>query len=110
MTGIKTKQLESEIHQKLSEIIAELDNSRANKATITDVVLNNDNSIANVYVTFMKENDENSYFELKKTLPFLRKELSHQLSVKKVPFINLELDNNLENINKMEELIKKVNK
>lgn len=110
MAGIKTKQLESEIHQKLSEIIAELDNDAAQSATITEVILNNDNSIAKVYVSFIKENDEESFFELKKATPYIRKELAHSITIKKVPFIELILDNMLDRINEMEKLIEKANK
>lgn len=110
MSGIKTKQLESEIQIKLSELIIELDNEKASQASIVEVILNNDNSIAKIYVSFLKENDEESYFELRKASAFLRKELSHQLSVKKVPFLEFILDDNLSRINEMEALINKANK
>lgn len=110
MSGIKTKQIESEIHQKLSEIIIELNNPAAHSATITEVILNRDNSVAKIYVSFIKENDEESYFELKKATPHIRKELAHRVSLKRVPFLEIILDSNLKRINEMEELINKVNK
>lgn len=109
MNGIKTKQLESQIHQKLSEIIIELDNDVASDATITEVILNNDHSIVKVYVSFIKEKDEESFFELKKATSFIRRELASSLNIKKVPFIELHLDDMLDRINKMENLINKVN-
>lgn len=110
MAGIKSKQLESEIQIFLSELIAELDNERAAQASVVEVIVNNDNSIAKVYVSFLTPNDEKSFFELKKTTPFLRRELAHQLNIKKVPFIELILDDNLARINEMEKLINKANK
>ncbi len=110
MSGIKTRQLESQIHIRLSEIIAELDNDSAAEATITEVILNNDNSIAKVYVSFMKENDEESFFELKKAASYIRRELSFSLNIKKVPFIEFHLDDMLDKINQMENLIDKANK
>ncbi|NQX83335.1 MAG: 30S ribosome-binding factor RbfA [Mycoplasmataceae bacterium] len=110
MSGIKTKQLESNFHQKLSEIIMELDNDYAKLATVTQVILNSDNSIAKVYISFIKENDEKSFFELKKATSYIRKELSNLISIKKVPFLELILDNKLNRINEMEQLIKKINK
>lgn len=110
MSGIKTKQLESEIHQKLSEILMDLDSHAAMEATITEVILNNDNSIAKVYVSFINNNDEEKFFELKKATSYMRRELAHSLSIKKVPFIELHLDDMLERINKMENLIDKANK
>ncbi len=110
MSGIKTKQLESQIHIKLSEIIVELDNESAAEATITEVILNNDNSIAKVYVSFMKENDEESFFELKKAAAYIRRELAYNLNIKKVPFIEFHLDDMLNRINQMEDLINKANK
>lgn len=110
MSGIKTKQIESEIQIKLSELIMELDNEAASQATVVEVILNNDNSIAKVYVSFLQDNDETSFFELKKATAFLRRELAHMVSLKKVPFIELILDDNLSRINEMEKLIDKVNK
>lgn len=110
MAGIKSKQLESEIQILLSELISELDNEQAAQASVVEVLVNNDNSIAKVYVSFLKENDEASFFELKKTTPYLRRELAHQLNIKKVPFIELILDDNLTRINEMEKLINKANK
>ncbi len=109
MAGIKTKQLESEIQIKLSELIAELDNEQAAQASVVEVILNNDNSVAKIYVSFLKENDEQSYFELRKASSFLRKELAYSLNTKKVPFLEFILDDNLSRINEMEELIKKAN-
>ncbi len=110
MSGIKTKQLESEIHQKLSEIIMQLDNDAAQEVTITEVILNNDHSIAKVYVSFIKNNDEEKFFEFKKAAAYIRRELSAAISIKKVPFLELHLDDMLDRINKMEQLIDKANK
>ncbi len=107
MDNKKTKHLESEIHHKLSEIISELDNEKASEATITDVLLNNDHSVVKVFVSFVKKNDEESFFELKKANSFIRKELAHSISIKKVPFIEFILDDMLEKINEMENLIQK---
>lgn len=109
MAGIKTKQLESEIHQKLSEIISELDNDAAKKATIIEVILNNDNSIAKVYVSFIND-EETNFLEFKKAAPYIRKELANSLRIKAVPFLEFHLDDMLKRINEMETLIKKVNK
>ncbi len=110
MGGIKTKQLESQIHQTLSEIIVELDNDIANDATVTEVILNNDHSIAKVYVSFIRNDDEGAFFELKKATSHIRRELAQALNIKKVPFLELHLDDMLDRINQMENLIKKVNK
>lgn len=109
MSKIKTKQLESEIQIKLSELIYELENEQAAQASVVEVILNNDNSVAKIYVSFLKENDEDSYFELRKASAFLRKELAHLLNTKKAPFLEFILDNNLSRINEMEKLIKKAN-
>ena len=109
MSGIHTKHLESEIHRKISEIISELDNEAALNATVTEVILNNDNSIAKIYVSFSKENDEHSFFELKKSTAFIRKELAHSVSMKKTPFIEFILDDKLERINEMNKIINSTN-
>ncbi len=108
MSNIQKKHLESEIHFKLSEIVAELDNEIISNVTITDVMLNNDHSVAKVYVSFIKENDEKAFFELKKAATHIRKELAHSLSIKKVPFIEFILDDKLEQINRMEQIINKI--
>ena len=110
MENIKLKQLGSEIHYKLSEIISGLDNAFASCATVTDVVLNGDNSNAKIYVTFLKDNDKKSFNELKKAVPFIRRELAHSLRTKKTPLLEFILDDNLNKINDVEKLIEKVNK
>ena len=110
MKNIKLKQLGSEIHYKLSEIILGLDNASASCATVTDVVLNGDNSNAKVYVIFLKDNDEKSFNELKKAASFIRRELAHSLNTKKTPSLEFILDDNLKKINDVEKLIEKVNK
>ncbi len=109
MKNIKLKQLNSEVHYKISEIILGLDNISASCATITEVVLNGDNSNAKIYVTFLKGNKEKSFNELKKAIPFIRRELAHSLNIKKTPVLEFILDEKLDEINKMEELIKKAN-
>ena len=109
MANIKTKQIESEIHQKISMIIADLDNQAASSATVTEVILNNDHSIAKIYVSFLKD-DEKNFFELKKAIGYIRKELASSIKIKKTPFIELHLDEKLKEINKMEALIDKLNK
>lgn len=109
MAGIKTKQLESSIHQKLSEIMMEMDSKACQEATITEVILNNDNSIAKVYVSFIKNNDEESFFEVKKATSYIRRELAASLNIKKVPFIEMHLDDNLSRINNLEDIIDKAN-
>lgn len=109
MKNIKLKQLSSEIHYKLSEIVLGLDNISSSCATITEVILNGDNSNAKVYVTFLKGDKDKSLSELKKASSYIRRELASSLKIKKTPSLEFILDDKLEKINKMEELIKKAN-
>ena len=45
----------------------------------------------------MKNNDEESFFELKKAASYIRRELSQAINIKKVPFVELHLDDMTKN-------------
>lgn len=105
----KLKQLEAKIHLYIAEIITtEINNELANKASITHVKLSNDKSIVKVYVNFISKSKQ-SLEELKKTTSYIKLQLAKNLNIRRTPEIRFELDDNLEKINYIEDLIKKVN-
>ena len=110
MKNIKLKQLSSEIHCKLSEIISRLNNSISSYVTIIEVELNGDNSNAKIYVSFLKGDDKKSLEQLNNASTYIRRELSNSLNTKKTPALEFILDDKLEKINEVEYLIDKVNK
>ena len=112
MNKVIIKQSENKIKALLSDIIfRELDEEISQKVFITDVVLSGDKQIAKIYVDFFSvENKEYELKKIKKKSTFLRKELSKNLDTRKVPFLEFHLDKLLEQINDMENLIKKANK
>lgn len=103
------KQLESQIITHISDIIIEeLDNPAFDLISISEVELNNDNSVAKVYVNFM-ENEEQLIHDLRLAGAFIRREMAQRLSMRKVPFFEFEIDTKLAQINQIEKVIKENN-
>ena len=101
------KRLEKQLLFLLSEIISEdIENPDLQEVTsIVEIELNNDSSIAKVYVDFYR-NPERLLEELNKASSFIRSALAPKLSMRKVPELNFVLDNKLDKINEIEELLK----
>ena len=101
------KRLEKQLLFLLSEIISEdIENPDLQEVTsIVEVELNNDNSIAKVYVDFYR-NPERLLEQLNEASSFIRSSLASKLSMKKVPELNFELDTKLDKLNEIEELLK----
>ncbi|BDV02588.1 MAG: hypothetical protein HPAVJP_4770 [Candidatus Hepatoplasma vulgare] len=115
--NFKREQLESKIQLLISEIILEELNIDAlrNKTTIADVKLNKDNSLAIVFVSFItnkndKEEEKKLFSLLKKETSQIRRILSKKLPLRFVPQIEFKLDHLIDDINKIENLIKDATK
>lgn len=101
------KQLEAQIMTVISDVILEeIDNPAFETLAITEVRLNGDNSIATVFVNFMK-NEKELIHELRTAGAFIRREMASRVSIRKIPFFEFEIDTLLEGINHIESVIEK---
>jgi len=110
MASVKNKQLAAKIHAIVSEVITnEVRNELANQASVVEVQLTNDNSIATVFVNFYNEREE-SFFELLKARPYIKRALASSLDTRKCPDLIFKLDNALEEVMKLEKVFQQIKK
>lgn len=110
---IKKEKLEVIIQRDLTHIISqEMKDNKLGFVTITEVRLTNDLSIATVYVNFLgQDNREQAGLEtLEKSKGFLRSMLAKKLEIRKVPELKFTIDTSLAEGNKIDNLIKEINK
>ncbi|RKX66872.1 MAG: 30S ribosome-binding factor RbfA [Tenericutes bacterium] len=109
MGNHKLSKYEKHLHAHISEImLMELSNKTAATGTVTSVVMNNDYTSAVVFVTFPKNANE-AIQELNSAKGFIKSQLARKVEMRKVPELEFKIDTLLEDINKLETLIDKVN-
>ncbi len=110
--SLKKERLQSEILRHLTMIIRDdVKDSSVGYVTITDVILNNDSSIARVYVTFLDKYQKNEFrlAALNKAKGLIRSKLAKRLKIRKCPDIIFILDTSLKNANRIDEIINEIN-
>ncbi len=108
MSSVKNKQLSSKIHTIISEVIEqEVQNEKANQASVIDVVLSGDNSIAIIYVEFYNDREE-SFNELVKVTPFIKRRLASSINTRRCPEIEFRLDDKFEEAQKIEKVLESI--
>jgi len=101
---------ESVILKELSYIIHnEVTNTNISSLSITEVIMSNDYSVANVYIHTIN-NLEKTLESLKNIEPFLRRRLSKKLrGLRKHPKLNFFYDDKIDRKNKIDEIINNLN-
>ena len=107
---IKKERLESQIKEIINEtIVKEIYDDLIKKATIVDVRLTNDKSIAKIYIScYPKEKTDMVLKKITSATGFFRKMLSMELSLRKVPNLIFVKDNASENYEIIEDILKKI--
>lgn len=111
--SVKSERLAQTILKELSRTIQnDLKDNKVGFITITDVKVTNDLSIATIYVNFLGSEDRNEagMKALEHSKGFLRSELAKKLTMRKVPELKFEIDKSLENGNRINDILKKINK
>ena len=102
----RVDKLDSLFQKEISNIImTELDMKKIGFYTVSDVKITGDLSLDRVYVSFLGKNY--SIQELRKQKGFIRKELSHRLSMRKMPDLEFVLDDTLEKAQRIEDILSK---
>ena len=100
MAGFKINRVTSDIRLALSELLREVKDPRVSRLlSIVKLDVSGDMSYATVYVSAIegKEATEQSVKALNKSAtPFLRREIGHRLSLRKVPELRFVADNSIE--------------
>ncbi len=100
----RNERIHALIQKNLSEILQfELKNSTVGFVSVTEAIVNHDNSFAKVYVSFLGKGDKHKRLEaLNRSKGFIRSELAKRLDIYKVPEIAFILDETFENAQKLE--------
>lgn len=109
--AIKVDRLNTQIQREISLILQnEVRDRDLRMCTITAVDTTNDLSISKVYVTFMGPNQKKGLDALQRSNGFIRNLLAKKLKVRKCPELHFILDTSLEYGNKIENILKELNK
>ncbi len=101
--------LKSVYAKYIAEIVQrEIKNPHIGMVSINEVVVNADNSLCKVYVTFLgAPHPHKAFEELKKTEGFVRSRLAKKVSVYKVPEVRFLYDESFERASSLEEALRK---
>lgn len=108
----RTQRVKSLISRNISDILTfEIKNPKIGMVSANEIVINNDNSLAKVYVSFFdKGNPEKKMEELNRTKGFVRSSLAKKMDTYKVPDIMFIYDDSFDREKRMNELLSKEEK
>ena len=95
------------IARSVTEIVSNnIKNEKVGFMTVTRVEVSSDHSYCKIFVSFLN-NAKNSMEILNRAKGFVRSELAHQLSLRRVPEIAFELDDTFYKQERLEKLLNK---
>lgn len=114
MSNTKLERLESQIRKEISNILQnEVKNSKFGFVTVTDVEVTNDYSFATVFVSFLNTKEVSGIDrleEINRVKGFVRSQLARRLSIRKTPDIIFKIDDSIDQGNRIDKIIAKINK
>lgn len=111
--SLKTERMEMTIQREISHILQfELKNPNLGFCTVTDVQCTNDLSQAKVYVTFLGKQGRNDagMRVLNQSKGFIRSGVAKKIKIRKMPELIFIRDTSLEQGNKIENILKEIEK
>ena len=111
MSGYRAEKVAEQILREISQMIMfSMKDPRLASVTITDVKVARDLSIAKVFFTVTDEEDERKSAELglKKSAPFMRRQLSQLMRMRAVPELRFHYDESIGYGQKIEALLRQV--
>ena len=101
------QKVQSLIARSVTEIVSNnIKNEKVGFMTVTRVEVSSDHSYCKIFVSFLN-NAKNSMEILNRAKGFVRSELAHQLSLRRVPEIAFELDDTFYKQERLEKLLNK---
>ena len=111
--SLKTERMDMTIQREISHILQfELKNPKLGFVTVTDVQCTNDLSQAKVYVTFLGKQGRNEagMKVLNQSKGFIRSAVAKKIKIRKMPELIFIQDKSLEQGNKIESILKEIEK
>ncbi|HEL1172528.1 TPA: 30S ribosome-binding factor RbfA [Streptococcus equi subsp. zooepidemicus] len=114
MTNHRIDRVGMEIKREVNEILhKKVRDPRVQGVTITEVQMLGDLSVAKVYYTIMSElasDNQKAEIGLKKATGTIKRELGKQLTMYKIPDLVFEKDNSIAYGNKIDQLLRELEK
>ncbi|HEL1340645.1 TPA: 30S ribosome-binding factor RbfA [Streptococcus equi subsp. zooepidemicus] len=114
MTNHRIDRVGMEIKREVNEILhKKVRDPRVQGATITEVQMLGDLSVAKVYYTIMSDlasDNQKAEIGLKKATGTIKRELGKQLTMYKIPDLVFEKDNSIAYGNKIDQLLRELEK
>ncbi|MEF9920826.1 MAG: 30S ribosome-binding factor RbfA [Erysipelotrichaceae bacterium] len=110
---MKKDKIEGIIQKNVSEIIQfSLKDPKIGFITITDVSVTGDLSLATIYVSFLGQQarSEAGMKALERGKGYIRSELAKRMTIRKVPDLKFKIDVSLDKGNKIDAIIRKIQK
>ncbi|MDQ0161778.1 30S ribosome-binding factor RbfA [Bacillus alveayuensis] len=111
--NLRANRVAEQMKKELSDIIGrKIKDPRIGFVTVTDVRVTGDLQIAKVYISVLgnEEQKENTLKGLAKAKGFIRSEIGQRIRLRKTPEIHFEFDESIDYGNRIETLIKEINK
>lgn len=112
MPGYHKQRTEKELMRVISRIITyEAHDPLISDITVTRVEMSPDLKYAKIYVSILKENDEEqekSFERLKKASKFLRSRLAQKMDLRFAPELHFKLDDSIEAGFRIQKILKKI--
>lgn len=109
MSNLRIEKINSLIQKKLSEIINQEYVETLGFVSINFVYATKDLEYVKVFVSFAK-NSEESFKKLEKMRSDIQKKFGHSIKLRKTPKVQFVLDNDKEEIEKVEKILEKLSK
>lgn len=113
MASIRNERIDMLIQREISNILQfEMKDPKLGFVTVTDVQCTNDLSIAKVYVTFLGKQERNDAGMkiLNKSKGYIRSLVAKKVKMRKVPELIFVQDTSLQEGNKIESILSKLDK
>ncbi|HYC35481.1 MAG TPA: 30S ribosome-binding factor RbfA [Usitatibacter sp.] len=106
VTAARSARIADQIQRELAEVVRmEVRDPRVGLVTLTGVELSRDQSHAKVFFTVLGADAEEALEGLQRASGFLRSELAHRLTIRKVPELHFAYDESVERGMRLSRLI-----
>ncbi|MEO5692396.1 MAG: 30S ribosome-binding factor RbfA [Usitatibacter sp.] len=106
MSTARSARIADQIQRSLADLIrSEVRDPRVGMVTLTGVELSRDQSHAKVFFTILNGDDDAALEGLQRAAGFLRSELAHRLTTRKVPELHFAFDESVERGVRLSKLI-----
>ncbi|HLS07821.1 30S ribosome-binding factor RbfA [Lentibacillus sp.] len=113
MSNIRANRVAEQMKKELGELIGQkIKDPRVGFVTVTDVEVTGDLQQAKVFITVLGDEEEkhDTLIGLAKAKGFIRSEIGKRIRLRKTPEITFEFDEAYEHGNRIEEILRDLNK